>query len=70
MNDFIGFVFLGVILFVSFVLYMVPTIVASIRKVPNVGGVAVVNLLTGWSLIGWVAALVMACLAVPVTRER
>lgn len=42
------------------VLYLIPTLVAAGRKVPNIGSVAVVNILLGWTLIGWVVALAMA----------
>jgi hypothetical protein len=46
-------------------LYLIPTIVAIVRKVPNTGSVVVINLLLGWSLIGWVVALAMAVRTVP-----
>ncbi|HVW42500.1 MAG TPA: superinfection immunity protein [Amycolatopsis sp.] len=42
------------------VLYFVPTIVAGSRHVVNVGSVLVINLLLGWTLVGWVVALAMA----------
>lgn len=41
-------------------LYMLPTFIAYKRQ-HNVSGVAIVNVLLGWSIIGWVIALVMAC---------
>lgn len=41
--------------------YMLPWAVAATRGRPNHGAIALVDLLLGWSLIGWVAALVMAC---------
>ncbi len=41
-------------------LYMLPTFVAHQRK-HNLEGVRIVNILLGWSVIGWVIALVMAC---------
>jgi hypothetical protein len=41
-------------------LYMLPTIVGAVRKVVNIGSVAAVNLLLGWTLIGWAVALAMA----------
>lgn len=41
--------------------YFAPGIVASTRKVPNAGSVWVLNLLLGWTLIGWAIALAMAC---------
>jgi hypothetical protein len=46
-------------------LYIVPSIVAVVRNVPNVGSVIVINALLGWTLIGWVVALAMAVRTVP-----
>lgn len=46
--------------------YFVPLIVALKRNV-NVGPVFVINLFLGWSLIGWVAALALACMSRPAT---
>jgi hypothetical protein len=40
--------------------YFLPSIIASVRKVRNVGSVIVVNLFLGWTFIGWVVALAMA----------
>jgi hypothetical protein len=40
--------------------YFAPTTVAVARKVPNIGAVAIVNTFVGWTVIGWVVALVMA----------
>jgi hypothetical protein len=40
--------------------YMLPTIIGSIRKVVNVGSVFAINLLLGWTLLGWAIALAMA----------
>jgi hypothetical protein len=44
--------------------YLLPTMVAYYRSVPNVGSIAVVNLFLGWTLIGWVVALAMAARSV------
>jgi hypothetical protein len=41
--------------------YMLPWAVAATRGKSNSGAIALVNLLVGWSLIGWIVALVMAC---------
>jgi hypothetical protein len=46
-------------------LYLIPTIVGVIRKVPNIGSIVVINLFLGWSIIGWVVALAMAARTVP-----
>jgi len=51
--------------------YFVPVIVAWARHVPNRGSVTVINVFLGWTLIGWVVALAMACRTrpqEPVTR--
>ena len=42
-------------------LYFVPLIVGALRHVRNLGALAVVNVFAGWTLIGWVVALAMAC---------
>ena len=42
-------------------LYFLPTVVAVTRKVTNQGSVAVINIFLGWTMIGWVVALAMAC---------
>ena len=54
-------------LIVAVALYFLPTIVAVMRKVPNVGSVVIVNLFLGWSFIGWVVAMAMAARSAPTT---
>ena len=49
--------------FIAFVLlfpYFLPTIIAILRHKANAGGIFVLNLLLGWTLIGWIGALVWA----------
>ncbi len=41
-------------------IYFIPTFVAVTRKVTNAGSVFVINLLLGWSIVGWAVALAMA----------
>jgi hypothetical protein len=41
--------------------YFLPTLVAGIRGVPNKGSVVVLNIFLGWTLLGWVLSLAMAC---------
>jgi hypothetical protein len=41
--------------------YFTPVIVAWTRHAPHRGWVTVVNVFLGWTVIGWVVALVMAC---------
>ena len=61
-----GSVVMGILIIVlSIAAYWVPTFVAGIRRVPNTGSVIVVNLFLGWTVIGWVVALAMACRSRP-----
>lgn len=43
------------------VAYFLPSVVAAERGVPHLGSVVVVNLFLGWTFLGWVVALAMAC---------
>lgn len=45
-------------------LYFLPMIVAIRRQHHQKGAIIVINLLLGWTFIGWVVALAMACSAV------
>jgi hypothetical protein len=51
---------LGLAILVGAGLYFLPTVVGAIRRVVNIGSVFAINLLLGWSLIGWAIALAMA----------
>jgi hypothetical protein len=51
------------------VLYFLPSIVAVARKVTNQGSVIVINLFLGWTFVGWVIALAMACRTSRVLRD-
>jgi hypothetical protein len=57
-----GHLWLLLVLLASFALYFVPTIVAVTRQSHMLAAVVVVNVLLGWTFIGWVVALVMAVL--------
>lgn len=46
-------------------LYFAPTIVAMQRKQPNTTAIVMLNIFGGWTLIGWVVALVWAHAARP-----
>ena len=41
-------------------LYLLPVLVGCSRRVPDIGSVAVINILLGWTLVGWVVALALA----------
>jgi len=42
-------------------LYMLPWAIAASRGKANHGAIGVINFLLGWSIIGWIVALVMSC---------
>jgi hypothetical protein len=42
------------------VVYFAPTIIAAAKKSRRAGAVAALNLFLGWTLIGWVVAIVWA----------
>jgi hypothetical protein len=56
-----GATFLLLCLALGLFFYFIPALVARDRKNPNTTGIFVLNLFLGWSLIGWVVALVWAC---------
>lgn len=43
-------------------LYLLPTIIAAARGKRKIVGIVLLNVLLGWTFIGWVAALIWACL--------
>lgn len=55
-----AFVGLIVILILIY-FYLFPTILAYHRKHTNATSICVLNVFLGWTLIGWVAALIWAC---------
>ncbi len=45
------------LLFINIPLYMLPTLIAGYRSHRNAAAVTVLNVLLGWTGLGWVAAL-------------
>ena len=41
-------------------MYLLPILIGAARRVPDLGSVAVINILLGWTLAGWVVALAIA----------
>lgn len=41
-------------------IYLLPTIIAVGRKMPNTGSIVVIDILLGWTVVGWIVALAMA----------
>lgn len=58
----------GLIYFIIFiiiaVLYFLPSIIAISRDHPNATGIFILNLFLGWTLLGWVGALIWSSLAI------
>lgn len=52
--------FLVAVLFLALAMYFVPTITAIRRNSPHKTAVVILNLLFGFTLIGWIFALVLA----------
>jgi hypothetical protein len=55
--------------FVVLVLYFLPSVVAVARKITHQGSVVVINVFLGWTFVGWVVALAMACRTNRVARD-
>ena len=51
-----------------FAMYWLPTIIAIVRRTPSALGVAALNFFLGWTVIGWIVALVIALAAYPAER--
>lgn len=52
-----------VLLAIGVVFYFLPLYIAVARKHRNMLGISLLNLFLGWTLIGWVGALVWSVLA-------
>lgn len=61
MEDIIGVVVCLVVIGIGLLIYFIPSFVAVENKHPNQDAIKVLNLLLGWSILGWVIALVWAC---------
>ncbi len=57
------------VLLVVLALYFLPSIVAVARKITHQGSVVVINVFLGWTFVGWVVALAMACRTNRVVRD-
>lgn len=45
---------------VGLVIYFLPTVIANSRRNPKSNAIFLVNLLTGWTMLGWIAVLIWA----------
>lgn len=59
-------VFAGLVaFFILASIYLIPTIVAICRKAYYSASAIIINVFFGWTFIGWVLALLLACLNSP-----
>lgn len=60
MYEILGAFLLIITLMICLFLYMLPTLIAYYNKDKNTAWIFVLNLLLGWSTIGWIVALIWA----------
>jgi len=60
MDELISLYLLGLVIAALATGYLLPVLIAWLRRAPGIGAVAVVNIVFGWTLIGWIAALGLA----------
>lgn len=53
-----------IIVLVGFFFYLIPTWISLIRRHPHLWRIIILNILGGWTGIGWVAALIWSLLPV------
>ena len=59
----------AILILVGFFFYFIPAFVASVRLHHNAMAISVLNLLLGWTVIGWSVALVWACTQSAISRK-
>lgn len=69
MSDGAGAVGAVMLLIIGGVVYFLPTINAKSRKHPNRSSIFLLNLFLGWTLVGWVAALVWSASAIAPAQQ-
>jgi hypothetical protein len=53
----------ALLILIAALLYFVPTLIVVYRDHPQKGAIIVLNIFGGWTVLGWVGALVWACTA-------
>lgn len=51
----------GIVFFFCAFLYLIPTLIAAGRQHNNQLAIFMLNLLGGWTVLGWIVAVVWAC---------
>jgi hypothetical protein len=57
----ISVLFSIIVVLLPVILYMTPTIIAMCRSHPNSVPIFIINLLLGWTGVGWIGALAWSC---------
>ena len=57
----------AVLCLIAFIIYMTPALIASRRRHPQTLAITALTILFGWTMIGWLAAIVWACTATETT---
>ena len=52
-----------ILLIICVIIYMLPTLIAKARDIPSRHAVTMVNIIFGWTLIGWLVAFLWAAMA-------
>lgn len=60
----VGIILLMVLILVCGCFYLLPTIIAATRGHPNTAPIAIINILLGWTLIGYAVALAWSFTAI------
>lgn len=60
MDGLVWFIMFLINLAAFLMIYFIPTLVARQRKHPNIEAIGILNLFLGWTLLGWVVALIWA----------
>jgi hypothetical protein len=61
----VSFIVVTTLTCVSLGLYLLPCLIGCGRRVPDIGAIVVINILLGWTFVGWVVALAMAFRSAP-----
>jgi len=59
-----GELLIVIVVGVGVLLYLLPAFIAGVRHHQNQGAIFVLNLLLGWTILGWIASLVWVCTSV------
>jgi phage FluMu protein Com len=60
-DEIIGLFFMPVVIFFGLIFYLMPTLIAFSREHLNVVPIMVLNIVFGWTLLGWVGCLAWSC---------